>query len=106
MIGQRQEYQALKRAEQEFEKSDELREKLEVLNQLTQKLAKALEGGESPPEEEQRQYEELMAEVQGNPKYQALIAAQSNFDKVMTRVNQQISKGVEEGSSSPIITLS
>jgi hypothetical protein len=34
------------------------------------------------------------------------VAAQSNFDKLMVRVNEQIMEGIRRGSASPIITLS
>jgi hypothetical protein len=37
------------------------------------------------------------------PGYQALAAAQSNFDRLMMRVNEEIAKGIEAGEQSRII---
>jgi hypothetical protein len=34
------------------------------------------------------------------------VVARSNFDKLMAKVNEQISQGIEKGASSSIITLS
>jgi hypothetical protein len=34
-----------------------------------------------------------------------MIAAQSNFDKLMLRVNEHILNGIQQGGASPIITL-
>jgi hypothetical protein len=36
---------------------------------------------------------------------QAYVVARANFEKVMMRVNQQISDGIEKGATSSIITL-
>jgi hypothetical protein len=35
--------------------------------------------------------------------YQALVAAQSNFDRVMSRINEEIARGIEAGAQSRII---
>jgi hypothetical protein len=40
-----------------------------------------------------------------SPIGQAYVVARANFDKVMARVNQQISQGIEKGATSSIITL-
>ena len=36
---------------------------------------------------------------------QAYVVARANFEKLMARVNQQISEGMEKGVTSSIITL-
>jgi hypothetical protein len=36
---------------------------------------------------------------------QSYVAARANFEKLMTKVNQQISEGMEKGATSSIITL-
>ncbi len=36
-------------------------------------------------------------------RYQSLISAQANFDKLMDKVNQSIGSGVKEGEQSRII---
>jgi hypothetical protein len=40
-----------------------------------------------------------------SPVGQAYVVARANFEKLMTRVNQQISEGMEKGATSTIITL-
>ena len=41
--------------------------------------------------------------LQASAAYQGLVAAQSNFDKLLQRVNEEIGKGIEAGSQSRII---
>ena len=38
--------------------------------------------------------------------YQRLVAAQSNFEKVMYKVNQTVAEGIEQGGESRIIISS
>ena len=40
------------------------------------------------------------------PAFQKVVAAQSNFEKVMHRVNQTVAQGIEEGAQSRIIISS
>jgi len=37
--------------------------------------------------------------------YQAVVAAQANFEKLMTKINAKIFEGMKQGAASPIITL-
>jgi hypothetical protein len=46
-----------------------------------------------------------VGEVQSDPAYQQLVAAQSNFDKLMLKVQEQIMEGMRKGAESRIITL-
>ena len=64
-----------------------------------------MERGEAPSEESRTAYEQALNQVQGDPVYQSMVAAQSNFDKLMVRVNQYILDGIRKGAASPIITL-
>jgi hypothetical protein len=48
----------------------------------------------------------LLGTVQSSPIYQAFVAAQANFDKLMTRLNEQLFEGIRLGAESRIITLS
>ena len=41
--------------------------------------------------------------MQARPEYQALVAAQANFDKVLGRANEEISKGMTTATQSRII---
>ena len=40
------------------------------------------------------------------PAFQRLVAAQTNFEKVMYKVNETVTKGIEEGAQSRIIIAS
>jgi cell fate (sporulation/competence/biofilm development) regulator YlbF (YheA/YmcA/DUF963 family) len=105
LIGQSEEYGALKRAQSRVSDASELRERLERLRQLATALEQKAEQGGNPPEAEVAAYEQLLTSIQGDPLYQSVIAAQSNFDKLMLRVNDQILEGISKGAASPIITL-
>jgi hypothetical protein len=56
-----------------------------------------------PTEEIRNEYEQIFGELQGSPVYQGMVAGQSNFDRVLQRVNEDISKGIEAGAASRII---
>ena len=44
-------------------------------------------------------------DLEMSPTGQAYVVARSNFEKLMQRVNQQISEGMDKGVTSSIITL-
>ena len=62
--------------------------------------------GQEPEAAEAEEYDRLFGEVQSSPSYQQLVAAQSNFDKTMHHVQEQIMEGMRQGAQSRIITLS
>ena len=64
-----------------------------------------IQRGERPTPEMEKQLDELLGKVQVQAAYQRLIAAQENFDKLMSRVNEWILEGIEKGAASPIIML-
>ena len=66
-------------------------------------LISHLERGEDPPEDVQEELEEVRGEIQGSPRYQSLVAAQSNFDKLMQKVHKAISEGMKKGEESKIV---
>jgi len=97
------EYQALKRA---ISAADEDREIVELRNKiekLEQSLQQKIRQGEQPDEDKVDDYEELVGELQAKPTYQKLAAAQANFDKIVKKVNETISKGLQEGADSRIV---
>lgn len=97
------EYQALKRA---IDASGDDRELAELQNQiqkLEQELQGRLQAGEQPTDEQTREYEGYFNRLQSNPAYQRLVAAQSNFDKIVARVNETIHQGIQKGAESRII---
>ena len=105
LIGQSEEYKALRRAHELVRDQDELREKMDQLAALAQTMEQTPMDGE-PPAEQIEAYNTLLSDIQGHPKYQGVVAAQSNFDKLMLKVNETILEGMRKGAESQIITLS
>jgi cell fate (sporulation/competence/biofilm development) regulator YlbF (YheA/YmcA/DUF963 family) len=105
-IGQTEEYKALKRAQDRLQEARELAAQLRRLQEMAQRLDQVMDGGETPSEEDRAQYEQLLGQIQADPIYQGMIAAQANFDKLMVRVNEHILDGIRKGAASTIITLS
>ena len=103
LIGQAEEYKALERARKSFAEDRQAVERVNKLAQLESDIGQALQRNEEPSEAMRDEYERAFSELQGNASYQAMVAAQSNFDRVLTKVNEEISKGVETGASSRII---
>lgn len=103
MLGQGEEYQALDRARKRAMEDRELTKALNRLGELEQEIGNALRSGREPEQAHQDEYETLFSQLQGSAVYQGLVAAQTNFDKVLGKVNQHISEGIESGSRSRII---
>jgi cell fate (sporulation/competence/biofilm development) regulator YlbF (YheA/YmcA/DUF963 family) len=103
LLGQDEEYKALERARQRAMEDRELTAALNRLAELEKDIGSSLRSGQEPSKEQQDEYEKLFSQLQGSAVYQGLVAAQSNFDKVLGRVNQHISEGIESGSRSRII---
>ena len=103
MIGQTDEYKKLQKARERLNEDRETVELVNRLSELEQDFQQKLQRGEQPSEEEQQEYQELVSELQGGPRYQAVVAAQSNFDKIVKRVNEKIGEGIEAGAASSII---
>lgn len=100
------EYQALKRA---IDAADEDRELVEVRNRLQaleQTLEATLRQGQEPDEEFKSEYYAASEALQTMPGFQRVVAAQSNFEKIMHKVNETVAKGIEEGATSRIIISS
>jgi len=106
LIGQTDEYKALRRAHEEVKDQQALQDQMGRLHAVAQQIERAAGEGREPAETLVQEYDSLLATIQGDARYQAVIAAQSNFDKLMLRVNEQIMEGIRRGSASPIITLS
>jgi len=105
LIGQSKEYQDLKRANDALGQDPEAVKLLKQMEQLRGEAQKMIERGERPTQDMERQLDELLSMVQVQPAYQRLIAAQENFDKLMSRANEWILEGIEKGAASPIIML-
>lgn len=105
IIGQTAEYQAVKRANDALNNDREAVTVLRQMEELRQDAQSMIARGEQPTEEMEKQLDDLLGKVQGNPLYQGVAVAQENFDKVMLGVNEWILDGIRKGSASPIITL-
>lgn len=105
LIGQSDEYGALKRAQARVAESPELKNRLEELRRMATVLEQKAEQGQHPSEAEVGAYDQLLSAIQTDSLYQSVIAAQANFDKLMLKVNDQILEGIAKGAASPIITL-
>jgi cell fate (sporulation/competence/biofilm development) regulator YlbF (YheA/YmcA/DUF963 family) len=106
LIGQSDEYKALRRAHEHVKDERELQEKMSHLHALAEQLERAAMNEQDPPEAAVNEYNSLLSVIQADARYQSVIAAQSNFDKLMLHVNEQILEGIKRGAASPIITLS
>ena len=105
-IGQSTEYQALKRSNDLLTEDVEASTVLRRLSQLRSEAQEFIERGEDPPQAMEEELDTLLRKVELNPVYQRAIVAQTNFDKLMVRVNEWISEGIRTGAVSKIITLS
>jgi cell fate (sporulation/competence/biofilm development) regulator YlbF (YheA/YmcA/DUF963 family) len=105
LIGQSNEYQALKRANDALAQDGEALDVLRRMEQLRVEAQRMLERGERPTPQMEDELDGLLQKVQLNPTYQRLLVSQENFDKTMAKVNEWILDGIERGAASPIITL-
>src|SRR5262245_12071387 len=104
-IGQSTEYQALRRAETALRADQDAVTRLEKIQELARLIDASISRGELPEEATSQQYEQSVRELEMSSAGQAYAVARANFDKLMARVNHQISQGIEKGATSSIITL-
>ncbi len=104
-IGQSAEYQALRRAEQALRADQDAVARLDRIQVLARQVDQAISRGELPDEATTQQYETAVRDLEVSVAGQAYVVARANFDKLMARVNHQISQGIEKGAASSIITL-
>jgi len=104
-IGQSTEYQTLRRSEQNLRGDQAAVALLERIQDLARQVDVLISQGELPDEAMTQAYEQSVRDLEMSPIGQAYVVARANFDKVMARVNQQISQGIEKGATSSIITL-
>jgi cell fate (sporulation/competence/biofilm development) regulator YlbF (YheA/YmcA/DUF963 family) len=102
-LGRTDEYQALRRAAESVDDDRELTELRNALQALESELMTSLRAGQEPSDEDKDRYEALARDLQSKAIYQRLVAAQANFDKVLQRANETISRGIEQGAKGRII---
>jgi cell fate (sporulation/competence/biofilm development) regulator YlbF (YheA/YmcA/DUF963 family) len=103
LIGQTDEYKALLRARERFSEDRDSVERVNRLAELEAEVTEAMQRGQEPSEEVRNEYERVFSELQASPVYQGMVAGQTNFDRILQRVNEDISKGIEAGATSRII---
>ena len=103
IIGQTAEYGAMTRARKRIEEDETLRPLLEAMDGLERELAEMLQSGGQPDDVFRERYETAFGALQGHASYQAMVAAQANFDRILQRVNEAIGQGMEQGAGSRII---
>jgi len=103
LISQTAEFSYLSSAQKELDDDREATEKLNRLKKVQDQVVSTVEKGEEPDEELLEEREELAQDLQRDRKYQSLVSAQSNFDKLMKKVNRAISQGLKKGEESDII---
>jgi len=102
-IGRTDEYRALQRAIQAADEDRTFVEARSELQTLEGQMEADLRAGKELSEEIKGSYEGLMDRIQVNSKYQRVVASQSNFEKLMARVNAVIGDGMKEGGKSRIV---
>jgi cell fate (sporulation/competence/biofilm development) regulator YlbF (YheA/YmcA/DUF963 family) len=103
LIGQTEEFKLVNRARDGIEDVTEIKAQTQRLEMLAQTIEQHVREKKEPPKEATEEYENLMSSIQAHPKYQQLIVAQSNFDKIMHMVNEKILEGMKAGAESSII---
>ena len=105
LIGQSTEYLALRRAEATLREDKDTVAKLDQIQTLARQVDQIVSTGQMPDQVTAESYETAVRDLEMSPVGQAYVVARSNFEKLMSKVNQQISEGMEKGATSSIITL-
>lgn len=105
LIGQSTEYQAVRRAEKTLQEDPETRARLEKIDTLARLIDEQVSLKKVPDEATVSEYENAVRDLEVSPTGQAYVISRANYEKLMTKVNQQMSAGIERGSTSSIITL-
>lgn len=102
-LGRTPEYRMLARA---LESADDDRDLVALRNEvgdLERRLQETIAEGREPEKATMEQFEVAIGRLQASSVYQSVVAAQTNFDKIMHRVDAEIRKGMREGAASRII---
>lgn len=105
MIGQSTEYKTLRRTEQALREDAPTVAKLDAIQQLATKVDQMMSSGQMPDPDTTAAYENAVRELEVSTTGQAYAVARANFEKLMTKVNSDISDGMEQGATSSIITI-
>ncbi len=103
VISQTPEIAYLQSATREIGDDREATVMLNQMRDLQESLLEIVGKGEEPTEEQEQEYADLQEQIQTTTRYQALISAQTNFDKLMEKVQRTIGEGIRKGEESRII---
>lgn len=103
LLVQTSEYAALKRANGKLSDDRDTVTLLNRLSELEGALTAELRAGREPSQEQREEYERTVESLQQMSIYQEVVAAQSNFERLMARINEEIAHGIESGEQSRII---
>ena len=105
LVGQSDEYRALRRSETQLREDKDTVQLLESIQTQTEQVNQAMAAGQEPDAETMQKYQDAVRDLEASTAGQAYVVARTNFDKLMAKVNQHISEGIDTGSTSNIITL-
>jgi cell fate (sporulation/competence/biofilm development) regulator YlbF (YheA/YmcA/DUF963 family) len=105
LIGQSEEFKALKRATDALGADREASALQRRMEELQDKAHGLINSGQEPGADMKRELDELLRRMHANDTYQRALVAETNYEKLMVRVNEWIADGVQKGAASPIITL-
>lgn len=105
LIGQSDEYRALRRSEASLREDPDTVTRLETIQNLATQVDKAVASGNQPDQDTLTKYQEAVQALETSATGQAYVVARANFDKLMAKVNKDISEGIDTGATSNIITL-
>lgn len=103
LVSQTAEFRYLKAAHEEISGDADATGRIDAMRKLQTDILVYLEKGEEPPEDLRQRLEALSEEMQTSTRYQALISAQANFDKLMEKVQESIGLGIRAGEESRIV---
>jgi cell fate (sporulation/competence/biofilm development) regulator YlbF (YheA/YmcA/DUF963 family) len=103
LVSQTAEFRYLKAAHEEISSDKDATGQIDDMRKLQTEIMGFLEKGEEPPEDLRLQLESLSEDMQTSTRYQALISAQANFDKLMEKVQESIGSGIRAGEESRIV---
>ena len=105
LIGQANETKALRRAETDLRADEETRTRLEKIQTLARDVDAQVAEGKMPDPAVVEAYETAVRDLEISTIGQSYVVARSNFEKLMAKVNERISDGIEKGAASNIISL-
>jgi cell fate (sporulation/competence/biofilm development) regulator YlbF (YheA/YmcA/DUF963 family) len=103
LVSQSDEYKAFKRANERLADDRDTVSLINRLGELQDGITRSLQQGQEPSEADREEFERVAGVVQVSATYQGFEAARANFDRMMSRIDEEIARGIEAGEQSRII---